>query len=55
MCIFCGEVALNPEVAELWRKDYEKLSPENKAFIEHAAEMFKEELEKANETSTRKL
>ena len=52
MCYLCGPYVLNPAVAELWRKDFEKLDPEQKAFIERAADMLKEEIEKTN-ASTR--
>ncbi len=35
---------VNPEVLKLWREQYEKLTPEQKAFIEYAADRLLEEV-----------
>jgi hypothetical protein len=47
MCEFCGSMKLDPEVAKLWEAEREKLTPELRAYIDHAADMLKEEIKKA--------
>jgi hypothetical protein len=56
MCVFCGPYELNPGVAELWQRDFEKIKQEDPAlaaYIERAAGMLKEEIEKVNATIQR--
>ncbi len=40
---------VNPEVLKLWKAQYEKLTPEQKAFIKYAADLLEEEVKKAEQ------
>lgn len=45
MCVFCGPMYLNPDVAEIWDKDFERLSPKLRTYIQRAADILKAEIE----------